>query len=88
MFLFGGDRDFTRLADTWELEYETPGPGDLNCDCITNAFDIEPFILALFDPEGYQAGYPDCDRALADLNGDGIVNAFDIEPFIEVLFNP
>ena len=62
--------------------------GDLNCDGTANAFDIDPFVLALTDPAGYAAAYPDCDRMLADCNGDGVVNAFDIDPFVELLTGP
>ena len=65
--------------------YET---GDLNCDGVLNAFDIDPFVLALTDPAGYAAAWPDCDRMLADCNGDGEVNAFDIDPFVELLTGP
>ena len=59
--------------------------GDLNCDGSVDAFDIEPFVRAMFDPESY--GSTNCDPTLADLNGDGRVDAFDIEPFLEVLFD-
>ena len=59
--------------------------GDLNCDSVLNAFDIDPFVLALTDPAGYAAAWPDCDIMLADCNGDGEVNAFDIDPFVELL---
>ena len=65
-----------------------PSPGDLNCDGEINAFDIEPFLLALFEPDEYPNQYPDCDINLADINGDGSINAFDIEPFLELLFGP
>jgi len=60
-------------------------PGDLNCDGLINAFDIDPFVLALTDPEAYALAYPDCDYMLADINGDGLVNAFDIDPFVQLL---
>ena len=60
-------------------------PGDLNCDTVLNAFDIDPFVLALTNPDGYAAAYPDCDRMLADINADGVVDAFDIDPFVELL---
>ena len=60
--------------------------GDLNCDCSVDAFDIEPFLLALFEPQSYSKRFPDCDINLADINGDGVINAFDIEPFLELLF--
>ncbi len=66
--------------------YIPPVPGDLNCDGMLDAFDIEPFILALFDPDAYDEAYPHCDLMRADLNGDGSVNAFDIEPFLKLLF--
>ncbi len=57
-------------------------PGDLNCDAAIDAFDIEPFIAALVDPQGYEIAWPDCDIDLADMNRDGAVDAFDVEPFI------
>jgi hypothetical protein len=60
--------------------------GDLNCDCSVDTFDIEPFLLALFDPEQYARTYPECDLKRADINQDGAVDAFDIEPFLELLF--
>jgi hypothetical protein len=65
-----------------------PVVGDMNCDGEVNAFDIEPFIVALFDPGEYAIRWPDCDINLGDINGDGSVNAFDIEPFLELLFGP
>ena len=60
--------------------------GDLDCDGNVNAFDIEPFIFALFAPREYLDRYPTCDPLLADTNGDGVVDAFDIEPFLRILF--
>ena len=61
-------------------------PGDLNCDRSINALDIEPFLVALFDPESYAGQYPDCDINLADINGDGRIDALDIEGFLGLLF--
>jgi len=56
--------------------------GDCNCDGYTNNFDIDPFVLALTNPAGYAAAYPNCNRvATADMNCDGVVNMFDIDPF-------
>lgn len=60
--------------------------GDLNCDGSIDALDIEPFLVALFEPENYPQRFPDCDINLADINGDGEINALDIEPFLGVLF--
>ena len=59
--------------------------GDLNCDGVLNAFDIDPFVLALTAPSQYVILYPECDLMLADINGDGFVDAFDIDPFVELL---
>lgn len=61
------------------------GLGDLNCDGAVNAFDIDPFVLALTSPAAYQVAFPDCDINLADINSDGEINAFDIDPFVELL---
>lgn len=59
--------------------------GDMNCDGVVNNFDIDPFVLALTDPDGYAASYPDCDITLGDANGDGAVNNFDIDAFVGLL---
>jgi hypothetical protein len=64
---------------------DAPTIGDLNCDGSIDVFDIDPFVLALTNPEAYAAAYPDCDHMLADINGDGAVNAFDIDPFVILL---
>ena len=62
--------------------------GDVNCDGVINALDIEPFLVALFEPNQYPGRYPDCDITLADINGDGSIDALDIEPFLWLLFGP
>jgi hypothetical protein len=59
--------------------------GDLNCDGVVNGYDIDPFVLALTDPEEYYRLYPECDHMLADINCDGLVNGYDIDPFVECL---
>jgi len=61
------------------------GLGDLNCDGKMNNFDIDPFVLALTNPAGYAAKYPNCYRDRADVNCDGAVNNFDIDPFVALL---
>ncbi len=66
----------------------TSGLGDMNCDGVTDAFDIEAFIVALTDPNAYATQYPGCDINNGDINGDGAVDAFDIEGFIQVLVGP
>ena len=94
----GVDRDLDGFFDRDEIDAcsdpadptSTPKTvdqsGDLNCDCTVNALDIEPFLVALFDPGSYPGQYPECDINLADINGDGSINAGDIEPFISLLF--
>lgn len=59
--------------------------GDLNCDGVVNSFDIDPFVLAITNPSGYQAAFPGCSIMNADANADGSVNSFDIDPFVGLL---
>ncbi len=59
---------------------------DLNCDGSIDFFDIDPFLLALFDPAGYAAAFPACDILTGDIDGDGMVNFFDIDGFLSCLF--
>jgi hypothetical protein len=75
----------TALVGSSGYTYTFPNPGDLNCDGAVNAFDIDPFVLALTDPTGYAAAFPGCIILNADCNGDGLVNAFDIDPFVLIL---
>jgi endonuclease/exonuclease/phosphatase family metal-dependent hydrolase len=63
-------------------------PGDMNCDGTINTLDIEPFVLALTEPNAYELNYPDCDINLADINSDGVINTLDIEAFIALLTGP
>jgi hypothetical protein len=76
-----------------EMKWPFPPPvaydaGDLNCDGAIDAFDIDPFVLALTDPAGYALAFPECDYMLADVNGDDQVDAFDIDPFVDLLTGP
>ena len=59
--------------------------GDLNCDGSLDSLDIDPFVLALSDQDGYAIVYPDCDVWLADCNGDGWINSLDIDCFVSIL---
>lgn len=60
-------------------------PGDMNCDGVVDILDINPFILALGDPAGYAAAWPDCNILNGDINGDGDVDILDINPFIALI---
>ena len=66
----------------------TPAYGDLNCDAVVNFDDINPFVLLLSDPAGWQTAYPNCNMLNGDTNGDGVVNFDDINPFVLALSNP
>ena len=59
--------------------------GDLNCDGAINSLDVDPFVLALTDPNNYLTAYPDCHLEYADTNGDGSINSLDIDPFVDLL---
>jgi hypothetical protein len=59
--------------------------GDMDCDGVINFDDINPFVLALSDPVGYQNAYPACNILNADCNDDGAVNFDDINPFVAIL---
>ena len=60
-------------------------PGDLNCDGVINFGDINPFVLALSNPAGYNTAFPWCNILNGDTNGDGLVNFGDINPFVAIL---
>jgi photosystem II stability/assembly factor-like uncharacterized protein len=62
-----------------------PTPGDLNCDGAINFDDIDPFVLALSDPAGYSAAYPNCNIMNGDCDGNGVVNFDDINAFVALL---
>jgi hypothetical protein len=66
----------------WPLWY-----ADMDCDGVVNAFDIDPFVLALIDAAGYANLYPNCKVDLADCDHDGQVNAFDIDAFVACIVN-
>ena len=65
-----------------------PLKGDMNCDEVVDLLDINPFILALSNPEAYEAAYPYCDIMNGDCNWDGIVDLRDINPFVAILTTP
>jgi hypothetical protein len=87
-YCFGGTESFDGLNQpvAGDSCVTTAFRGDLNCDGLLNAFDIDPFVVALTDPAGYASLYPSCNwLCTRDINCDGSVNAFDIDPFVELL---
>ncbi len=59
--------------------------GDLNCDGLVDLGDVDPFIQALSDPDGYVLVYPDCRIVLADLNRNGNTDGADLQGFVDLL---
>ena len=78
-------------AEVWQNYVAGPDeprdllPGDCNCDGVVDTADIDAFVLALVNPAGYAAAYPDCDLMTADLNGDGSVDTADIDGFVAAI---
>ena len=72
-------------TDSAFFRYQGQAPGDLNCDGMIDFDDINPFVLALTDPAGYAANYPQCDIRGADANFDGRVDFDDINPFVALI---
>lgn len=71
---------------TWIQRFSPPyPPGDMDCDGVVSFNDIDPFVLALSDPDGYAAEFPACDILHGDLDADGVVTFLDIDPFVELL---
>jgi hypothetical protein len=75
----------TEVFATFVGEAPVSAVGDLNCDGAVDTADIDAFVLALVDPAGYAAQYPDCDVLLADTNGDGVVDTADIDGFVALI---
>lgn len=61
-------------------------PGDMNGDGTVDNFDIDPFVLAITDPDAFAAAFPSVDALLAgDTNDDGDLNNFDVDNFVALL---
>ncbi len=61
-------------------------PGDANGDGFLDFGDIEPFVLALTDPEAYAIMFPDVNPDIVlDFDGDGVFTFGDIEGFVDAL---
>jgi hypothetical protein len=56
--------------------------GDMNCDGVVDNGDCTVMALAMTDPGGYAAAYPNCTVGNADLNGDGLIDCVDFPLFI------
>lgn len=61
--------------------------GDMNCDGSIDFADINPFVMALSDPNALRAQVGDwCfEKEQADCNFDGVVDFADIDPFVDFI---
>ncbi|MBL8880961.1 MAG: hypothetical protein JNG88_17745 [Phycisphaerales bacterium] len=69
----------------WEIQ---PCRGDLNNDGVVDNFDIDPFVLALVDPDGYEDEFPGLEGSRVyhgDCNCSGLFNSFDIDSFVDLV---
>jgi hypothetical protein len=75
------------VADLRQLAvFPVRSPADMDCSGAVNFFDIDPFLLALFDGPAYDEAFPDCNRYNADCNFDFSIDFFDIDVFLALLF--
>lgn len=83
--------EFFSTAPTARIWFLAPGRGallgDLNADGRVDFFDVDPFLLGLFDPAAYAAAFPELDAVeRADFSQDGALDFFDIDGFLRMLF--
>jgi len=62
--------------------------GDVNCDGVVDGDDVDPFVLAMVNPDSYAQQYPSCIAGNRDINGDGLCDFGDINPFVQLLTQP
>lgn len=63
--------------------------GDLDCSGFVDIDDIDPFVLALLDPNAYESGIGvGCFLSRADVNLDTFINGLDVKAFVELLTGP
>jgi hypothetical protein len=80
--------DGAQCSDQLCVVTTCPGAnGDTNCDGAVDFFDIDAFLLALFNPTAYQNLFCNGDLCAADTNDSGTVDFFDIDGFLNCVFN-
>lgn len=80
----GGPIQGELLDLRYRFQFDRCPRGDMNCDGLVNNFDIDPFVLALIDPVGYEAAFPECTHS-GDVNNDSRFDNFDIDPFVAMI---
>ncbi len=89
-WLYGGrvTDAFVMAFDNFDLRVSVADaaglPGDFDGSGVVDTQDINPFILALTNPAGFELTYG-VDPAVYDTNNDGVINTEDINPFIIIL---
>lgn len=84
----GGEREFTTILELEAYGYvgQPATAGDLNGDGRVDFDDIDPFVVALGDPEALVPLYPEVNPYIAgDANGDGVIDFTDIDAFVGLL---
>lgn len=70
-----------------EAELLTFVPGDANDDGFFDFGDLEAFVMALLDPDGYATAYPNVNvNDVLDFFGDGTFDFGDIDAFVVAIF--
>jgi lysophospholipase L1-like esterase len=82
---------FFANAPTARIWFLAPGQGallgDMNGDNVLDFFDVDPFLLALFDRPAYETQFPGLNAVeRGDVTQDGSVDFFDIDGFVALLF--
>ena len=82
----GNDWWFALDNFLWTAEPTTTIIGDANGDGSFDFGDVEPFVMALTEPETFAANFPGVDPNLTlDMNLDGWFDFGDIEGFVQLL---
>lgn len=78
----GNSSEFSRCISVTQMAQQI---GDLNCDGVASVGDIGAFVLALTNPSGYAAQFPNCTDLNGDVNQDGTLSVGDIGAFVALL---
>ena len=62
--------------------------GDMNCDGLIDGADVGPFVIAILDPDLYEAQYSGCQIENGDVNDDSQTDPGDIALFVSLLLAP
>lgn len=84
--IFSSGAADTALAPMLRVVVKTYIKGDANGDGFFDFGDLEPFVLALIDPEAFAQQFPNVNPDLVlDFDGDGSLSFGDIDGFVNAL---